>query len=208
MIVAVDTSGKIDQLPMWIGVVKPIRRGILDNLRKSVGERVPVLLTRRRLDGKYLNQEEIKTLKKNVNFSTKVLRAPTYASCLRDFRLLHDPKVRILASAIFLALRDLRVQEEDVILIDKDYDYDKMRFLCSSVAFLLRKFEGKDLNVEVGTSYNESIGLADISEAREAGQITRRRTKCRRSEKCHADFLGKCLADEVVIPTGGPILDR
>jgi len=76
MIVAVDTSGKIDQLPMWIGVVKPIRRGILDNLRKSVGERVPVLLTRRRLDGKYLNQEEIKTLKKNVNFSTKVLRAP------------------------------------------------------------------------------------------------------------------------------------
>ena len=95
-----------------------------------------------------------------------------------------------------------------MILIDKDYNYDKMRFLCSSVAFLLRKFEGKDLNVEVGTSYNESIGLADISEAREAGQITRRRTKCRRSEKCHADFLGKCLADEVVIPTGGPILDR
>jgi len=65
-----------------------------------------------------------------------------------------------------------------VILIDKDYDYDKMRFLCSSVAFLLRKFEGKDLNVEVGTSYNESIGLADIV------------AKLARLGRLHADELG------------------
>ncbi|MCK4405649.1 MAG: hypothetical protein KAV43_03990 [Hadesarchaea archaeon] len=178
MIVGIDTSGKIDQLPMWIGVVRPMQRGILDNLRKSVGGRAPVLLARRRLDGKYLNQEEIETLKKNVNLSSKVLRAPAYASCIWDFRSLHDPKVRILASAILLTLRNLRVQEEDVILIDKDYDYDKMRFLCSSVAFLLRKFEGKDLNVEVGTSYNESIGLADIV------------AKLARLGRLHADELG------------------
>ena len=84
MIVGIDTSGKIDQLPMWIGVVRPMQRGILDNLRKSVGGRAPVLLARRRLDGKYLNQEEIETLKKNVNLSSKVLRAPAYASCLWD----------------------------------------------------------------------------------------------------------------------------
>ncbi|KXB00437.1 hypothetical protein AKJ42_00670 [candidate division MSBL1 archaeon SCGC-AAA261C02] len=162
MIFGVDTSGKINQLPMWVGVVKPKRRGILEELKKSVARRKPVISARRRLNGRYLNQGEIEKLVENTSFSVGLLRAPVYASCLRNFRSLHDPKVRVLASVIFLTLKDLPIREEDVILVDKDYDYDKMRFLCSSIGFLLRKFEGKNLDVEVGTSYNESIGLADI----------------------------------------------
>ncbi len=162
MIIGIDTSGKLNQLPMWVAAVKQMRGGLLEELKKSVGKRLPIVLRRRRLDGKYLNQKEIETLKRGIVFSVAVLRSPVYGSCLKNFRYFRDPEARLLASVIFLTLKNLELRNEDVVLIDKDYDYNKMRFLCSSVSFLLRKLRRENPSVEIGTSYNESIGLADI----------------------------------------------
>lgn len=53
-------------------------------------------------------------------------------------------------------------KNKDVILIDKDYDYWKMKVLLHSVKLLYRKEKNLYVDVEVGTSFNEIVSLSDL----------------------------------------------
>lgn len=100
-IIGVDTSGKLGQFPVFIGVVKTKKSGILDEIRKSVSKRKLIVSKRRRVNVNYLTKKEIKTLISNVDYSVFVLSSPVFSNCLRKFRSLKDVKFKILGASIY-----------------------------------------------------------------------------------------------------------
>ncbi len=60
-----------------------------------------------------------------------------------------------------------------MILIDKDYGLEQMKNLCYYIARLFYVLDEKNITVDIGTSYNEVIGLADLI----AGACTKSRNR-------------------------------
>lgn len=196
MIIGVDTSGKIGDFPLYVSAVK-MKSPILEDLKKSVGKRKLVFLTRRKLDARYLNNSEVELLLQSIDYSLYLMSSNIFSSVLKRFRYLSEPRYKIASSAIYIALKSV-VMERDVVLVDKDYDYGIMRIICSTVKILFKR-SGLNVEIEVGTSYNEVIALADI--VAKLGRIGRLKAKRLEEEMLSSEI-------EILKSTGRPIPDR
>lgn len=175
MLIGIDTSGKLGQMPMSLGAVKLIRNGLLDKIKAKAGERKKILTRRRRIKATDLIYQE-------VDYSISLIDMPKSSTLLRseDYRLLKekyssikDWKFKILASCIHFIACDI-TKIDDVILIDKDYGLEQMKNICHYVRRLFFCLDEKNITVDIGTSYNEVIGLADLI----AGACKKNRSRC------------------------------
>ncbi len=164
MLIGIDTSGKIGQLPIGLGAVRLVKSGILDEIKAKAGERKKILTKRRRIKAVDLVGQEI-------NFSLSCSDMPKSSTLLKseDYRILRekyasikDWKFKILASCIHFIATDI-TEENDVVLIDKDYGLEQMKNLCYYIARLFFVLDEKNITVDIRTSYNEVIGLADLN---------------------------------------------
>lgn len=61
-----------------------------------------------------------------------------------------------------------------MVLIDKDYGLEQMKNICHYVERLFFILDRKHITADIGTSYNEVIGLADLI----AGACKKNRSRC------------------------------
>jgi len=66
----------------------------------------------------------------------------------------------MLGHIIFELIRQ-KASNKDVVLIDRDYDVVRMKYLCEVVRALAKQV-CLDIFVETGTSFNDAIALADL----------------------------------------------
>lgn len=59
MLIGIDTSGKLGQMPIGLGTVKLVKSGILDEIKAKAGERKKILTRRRRIKASDLVGQEI-----------------------------------------------------------------------------------------------------------------------------------------------------
>ncbi|MBI2543608.1 MAG: hypothetical protein HYW24_05500 [Candidatus Aenigmarchaeota archaeon] len=161
-IIGIDTSGKIGQLPIYVAAVKIKNPKTLNELRESLIKKKTVFGTRRKFDAKYLNKNDIENLVRSIQHSATIVTSNVYSEVLYRFSHIKKPSIRVLASTMYMTSKNLS-EKNDTILVDKDYDYERMKFLCSTIKTLFRKIDSNELEVEIGTSYNDSISIADVT---------------------------------------------
>ncbi|VVB95541.1 Uncharacterised protein [uncultured archaeon] len=163
MLIGIDTSGKIGQLPIGFGAVKLVNSGILDEIKTKAGKRKKILTRRRRIKAADLVEEEIEYSVSRINMpkSSTLLKSEEYRILKDEHYYIKDWKFKLLASCIHYIASDI-TNEHDVVLIDKDYGLEQMKNLCHHVERLFVALDKKHITVDIGTSYNEVIGLADL----------------------------------------------
>lgn len=175
MLIGIDTSGKIGQLPIGFGAVKLVNGGILDEIKAKAGERKKILTRRRRIKASDLVEQEIEYSFSHISMpkSSTLLKSEEYRILKEKYSTIKDWKFKLLASCIHFIACDI-TEEHDVILIDKDYGLEQMKNLCHYVKRLFSILDEKNITVDIGTSYNEVIGLADLI----AGACKKNRGRC------------------------------
>lgn len=180
MLIGIDTSGKIGQLPIGLGAVKLVSSGILDEIKAKAGERKKILTRRRRIKASDLVEQEIEYSFSRINMpkSSTLLKSEEYRILKEEYYYIKDWKFKILASCIHYIANNI-TDEHDVILIDKDYGLEQMKNLCHYVGRLFFVLDEKHITVDIGTSYNEVIGLADLI----AGACKKNQGRCSKEMK-------------------------
>jgi hypothetical protein len=163
MLFGVDTSGKIGQGNLYVAAIEYQKTDILADLRTKVAKRHKALASRRRMKASELNDNEKKWFIDNfsLNYSSSCLSIPVFSQLRCKFMYIKNWRFKILASAIYLTLKN-RVKDSDVILLDRDYSEDVMKHLKRCIEFLFSLDNKHDVVVDVGTSFNEVIALADL----------------------------------------------
>jgi len=175
MLIGIDTSGKIGQLPLALGAIKLIKSGALDGIKAKAGERKKILTRRRRIKATDLVRQEINYSFSRINMprSSTLLKSEEYRLLKEIYSNIRDWKFKLLASCIHFIACDI-TEENDVVLIDKDYGLEQMKNICHYVERLFFILDRKHITADIGTSYNEVIGLADLI----AGACKKNRSRC------------------------------
>jgi len=163
MLFGLDTSGKVGQGSLYISIVENRYIDILSDLRKKIRKRHVALASRRRIKSNTLNDIELKWFIENLksSHSSCYLSISAFSELRSKFMHIKNWKFKILACTFYLASKNL-VNKNDVILIDRDYSEDVMRDLLRYLKRLFEYNSKNDIILDVGTSFNDVITLADI----------------------------------------------
>lgn len=163
MLFGVDTSGKIGQGTLYISIVEDGKTSVLSELRKKIEKRHLALASRRRIKASNLNQLELKWFIDSLplNYDSSCLSISTFSKLRKRFMNVKNWKIKILACAVYITSRRI-VANDAVILIDRDYSEDVMKNLIKYIGLFFEYFDTNRVVVDVGTSFNEVIALADI----------------------------------------------
>ena len=102
MLIGIDTSGKIGQLPIGLGAVKLVNGGVLDEIKTNAGKRKKILTRRRRIKASDLVEQEIEYSVSSINMpkSSTLLKSEEYRTLKDEYYHIKDWKFKILASCI------------------------------------------------------------------------------------------------------------
>jgi len=202
MLIGIDTSGKLGQLPIGLGAVKLVKSGILDEIKAKAGKRKKILTRRRRIKAADLVGQEIDYSLYLIDMpkSSTLLKSEEYRLLKNKYSSAKDWKFKVLASCIHFIASDI-TEENDVVLIDKDYGLEQMKNICHYVGRLFLSFNEKHITVDIGTSYNEVIGLADLI----AGACKKNQIRC--SKELKLEEIENRM-DVFLIPARRPVPDR
>lgn len=175
MLFGIDSSGKIGEGNLYVGVVEYKSSNFTTLLRNKVRKRHKALASRRRIKASSLTKKELEWVKKSFdsNYSGIVLTRSTFSELKEKLSNMSDWKFKVLAAVIYISCKDM-VKSGDVILIDRDYSENVMKRLFLYVKRFF-EIEKKKVVIESGTSFNEVIENADLI----AGCIRRKIIKTR-----------------------------
>lgn len=162
MLFGVDTSGKIGEGNLYIAVVGHKDSDFMKQLRERVSARNKALSSRRRVKASSLKEDELSWVsqKFNSDFSCSALKISDFSEVRKRIFYLNNWKFRALSCAIYLVCKN-HVKSGDVVLIDRDYSENVMKNIFEYVRILF-KSHGKEVIVESGDSFNETVAKADL----------------------------------------------
>jgi len=177
MLFGVDTSGKIGQGNLYLSVVEYKQTDIMEKLREKVSKRHMALASRRRIKATDLKESELKWFVDNflLKYSASILSISSFSALRKEMLNVKDWKFKTLASSIYFSSKNL-IRNNDVLLIDRDYSENVMKSILAYTRTLFEKLDRKNVIVEVGTSFNEVIAIADIV----AGCAKRKQVDCKK----------------------------
>jgi len=162
MIIGVDSSGKIGSTMYIAAVFLDHDETVLKQLRKKVKSRHLALASRRRIKANALRKSELDFVRQTIKSNYEIIKLPATQYRVLKQKSKNVPRWKFaMLSHIIFELIKKNIHNKDVILIDRDYDIVRMKYLCERIMSLAKQ-AGLDIFVETGTSFNDAIALADL----------------------------------------------
>ncbi len=164
VVVGVDTSGKVNQPPLYVAAVKLENRdNLLKILREKASKRKSGLLSRKSIKAIDLTSNELKFFVDNLKqpYSVSVMTSSSLENIVKKFRHEKNWEFKLLAAQIHFVC-DKYIKSGDVIVVDRDYTSPVMDELSNYVKRLFER-DSKRVHVLIGSRYTEeAIQLADL----------------------------------------------
>lgn len=159
---ALDTSGKLNDLPIFVAASRADRTQFMGEFREKIKKRSPGIAARRRIKSSDLTDEELAWFLNRIDFPFRVIECDSLQ--YRTFKALHQQrrkwKFEFLALLYYSCISGLAKDNEE-ILIDKDYDSISMRFVENALKEMLLKWNNVHANVNIAEK-DDAIVAADL----------------------------------------------
>lgn len=158
---ALDTSGKLNDFPIVVAVSKVDKNQSINELREKIRNRNAGIASRRRIKSNDLTDEELEWFLNRIDFPFRVVECDSLQ--YRTFKLLYQQrrmwKFEFLAFLYYACVSGLAKDNEE-ILIDKDYDSASMEFLENMLKTLLLK---NNIKIKISiVEKDDAIVAADL----------------------------------------------
>lgn len=177
---ALDTSGKLNDFPIVVAVSKVDKTKIINELREKVRKRSAGIASRRRIKSSDLTDEELEWFINRIDFPFKAVECDSlqyrtfklhenltdfrHAEMLRFSCILYQQrkkwKFEFLSLLYYAGISGMAKSDEE-ILIDKDYDSVSMQFIEVMLKDLMLKWNNIHVKISIAEK-DDAIVAADL----------------------------------------------
>ncbi|MDI6721377.1 MAG: hypothetical protein QMD85_03235, partial [Candidatus Aenigmarchaeota archaeon] len=152
------------QFPLIVAVANVEKTNIMKELREKIMKRHKGLASRRRIKSNDLTDDELQWFMSRLDIPFRAVDCD--ALQYRSFKSVYGSKPKwkfvYLALSYYSSIQPFIRDCKTNILIDKDYDTKSMKFMCTELEKILKKWDNVAASIRLAESGDECVALADI----------------------------------------------